>query len=173
MACTQLVPCYSAVQLLLNQIHVFFWYNFSMWLWAICWCSRTLNAVWRCRVIPHTLAYSSATLGCDRLSACTKLFENTGLAFIWATRKWWKGVGKKRLFLGQPIILHPLLAKEKAYYPWENNMAYLNCKGIELKTSPCVILAGEDKDIMKIRKGGKKWLSLKKSSAFPAWFHLQ
>lgn len=84
-----------------------------------------------------------------------------------------KGWERQDFFLGQPIILYPLLAKEKAYYPWENNMAYLNCKGIELKRSPCILLAGEGKDIIKIRKGGKKWLCLKKSSAFPAWFHLQ
>lgn len=59
-------------------------------------------------------------------------------------------------FLRQPRILHLLVAKEKEYNPWENNMAYLNFKGIGLKTSIHMLLAGEDKDVMKIRKGGKK-----------------
>lgn len=67
-----------------------------------------------------------------------------------------KGWERKDFFLGQHRILHPLVAKEKAYYPWENNMVYLNCKGIELKTSTHMLLAGEDKDMMQIRKEGKK-----------------
>lgn len=54
-------------------------------------------------------------------------------------------------------------------------MVYLNCKDIELKTSTHMLLAGEDKDMMQIRKEGKKWLSfiLKKNLDFPAWFNLQ
>lgn len=79
--------------------------------------------------------------------------------------------GKEKIFFpGQPRILHPLVAKEKAYYPWENNMAYLNCKGIELKTSTHMLLAGEDKDMMKIRKEGKKIAVFhsQKESCFPS-----
>lgn len=45
------------------------------------------------------------------------------------------GWEREDVFLRQPIILYPLVAKEKGYYPWENNMAYLNFKGIGLKTS--------------------------------------
>ena len=80
-----------------------------------------------------------------------------------------KGWERKDFFLGQPRLLHPLVAKEKAYYPWGNNMAYLNCKGIDLKTSTHMLLAGEDKKMMKIRKGGKKWLSfIVRKSSFPS-----
>lgn len=48
-----------------------------------------------------------------------------------------------------------------------------HCKGkiTELKASTHMVLAGEDKDAVKLRKGGKKWLFiLKKSLALQPGF---